>query len=96
MTRRPLLTLAAVTSVLLAACAQTPNATLAQFDPAANPTGAVPTQLTGSRISRNVVPDDRHPQTSSNLKVITREDILKAGYTDLNSFLNKQTIGRRP
>ncbi len=96
MSRRPLLTLAAVTSVWLAACAQTPDATLAQFDPAANPAGAVPTQLTGSRISRTVSPDDRYPATSSNLKIITREDILRAGYSDLDSYLNRPMMGGRP
>ena len=96
MCKRPLLTLAAATSVWLTACAQTPDATLAQFDPAANPTGAVPTQLTGSRIARTVVPDDRFPQTSSNLKVITREDILRSGYSDLESYFSRGIIGRRP
>ena len=88
MSKRTLILTVAGAALCAAACAQTPKTTLAQFDPAANPAGAKPTELTGSRIKRTVSADERRPATSSNLTVITREDILSSGHTSLNEFLN--------
>lgn len=77
-----------VCALPLAACVSgsqyDPEAKFAQMRP------VQPMQITGSRITRMVSPDDRNPQTLSPVSVMTSGDIQDSGEVNLGDYLKKR------